>query len=89
LYSFLPHDPSKEGTPGDALRLLETTVERNTGTRPTRANLGGDGEDSIETERTALFEALVGIICWVEDGNEEMTAREEDVVQTPCFTVRN
>jgi hypothetical protein len=89
LYCFLAHDRPKESTPSDALRLLKTTIEGDTGTPAAGANLGGDGEDSIETEWTALLEALVGIICWIEDGDEEMTSREEDVIQTPRFTVRN
>jgi hypothetical protein len=89
LHCLLAYNWSKEGAPGNALGLFKTTIESNTGAAASGTYLGSDGEDGVKAEWAALFEALIGIIGWVEEGDKEMTSREEYVVETPCLTIWN
>ena len=89
LDGLLAHDGPEERRARDALRLLEGVVERRRERARARADARGDGADRVERPRRALEQTLVRVVRRVEERDEDVAAREEDVVQLAGLRVRD
>lgn len=77
LHCLFPDDRAEQGGPGNTLRFLEALVEGRRQRAGAASNLARHGKDGIERPWRALHQALVCIISWIKDGDEDMTPGKE------------
>lgn len=59
------------------MRFFQALVERGAQRAGTAANFARHSEDGIECPWRAIVDTFVGVIGWVEDGDENMATGEE------------
>ena len=79
LDSFLAHNGPEERGARDTLSLLQSLVERGSRLVISAPDLARDSKDSIEGPRRTLTDALVRIVCGIEERNEQVAPGEESV----------